>query len=182
MFVTVLLASGALALERDQNTFGRLVRGPVSRTALLVEKGLFAVTGALPVTLLMLLAVAVFATVEWDRFHLWVAAVAVGRGGVRGARHADRRARARGAGGLAARLHPAAAARVPGAGPVRRREPRGPRLSPRRCRSCSRSTPPWMRCAPPSIGSGGLAGPLLHLAALAVAFGLASRVAIRRFG
>ena len=77
MFVTVLLASGALALERDQNTFGRLVRGPVSRTTLLAEKGLFAVAGALPVTLLMLLAVAVFATVEWDRFHLWVVAVAV---------------------------------------------------------------------------------------------------------
>jgi hypothetical protein len=31
-------------------------------------------------------------------------------------------------------------------------------------------------------GSGDLGGPLLHLAALALAFGLASRVAIRRFG
>ena len=30
--------------------------------------------------------------------------------------------------------------------------------------------------------SGSLGGPLLHLGALAVAFGLASRVAIRRFG
>ena len=38
MFVTVLLAAGALALEREQNTFTRLVRGPVSRTALLAEK------------------------------------------------------------------------------------------------------------------------------------------------
>ena len=31
-------------------------------------------------------------------------------------------------------------------------------------------------------GSGSLAGPLLHLAGLALAFGLASRLAIRRFG
>jgi hypothetical protein len=30
--------------------------------------------------------------------------------------------------------------------------------------------------------SGSLGGPLLHLAALAVAYGLASRLAIRRFG
>ena len=158
MFVTVLLASGALALERDQNTFDRLVRGPVSRTSLLVEKGLFAVAGALPVTLLMLLAVAVFATVEWDRFHLWVVAVAVAAAVVRGARHADRRARPRGAGGLAAGVHAAAAGRVPRAGPVRRGEPGGPRRHRRRCRSCSRSTRPSTRCAPLCTGAAAWAG------------------------
>ena len=38
MFVTVLLAAGLLALEREENAFARLVRGLVSRTALLVEK------------------------------------------------------------------------------------------------------------------------------------------------
>jgi ABC-2 type transport system permease protein len=32
------------------------------------------------------------------------------------------------------------------------------------------------------FGAGGLAGPLLHLLALAGAFGLAARVAVRRFG
>ena len=78
MFVTVLLASGALALEREQNTFTRLVRGPVSRTALLAEKVVFAVAGSVPVTLLMLLAVSVFVTVEWDRFHLWLVAAVAG--------------------------------------------------------------------------------------------------------
>ena len=44
MFITVLLAAGALALEREENAFSRLVRGLVSRTGLLLEKaGLAAV-------------------------------------------------------------------------------------------------------------------------------------------
>ena len=38
MFITLLLAAGALALEREENAFPRLVRGLVSRTGLLVEK------------------------------------------------------------------------------------------------------------------------------------------------
>ena len=38
MFVTVLLAAGMLALEREEHAFGRLVRGLVSRLGLLVEK------------------------------------------------------------------------------------------------------------------------------------------------
>ena len=127
MFVTVLLASGALALERDQNTFGRLVRGPVSRTALLVEKGLFAVAGALPVTLLMLLAVAVFATVEWDRFHLWVAAIAVAAAAFAAMGTLIGALAREVAAGLAAGLHPAAAGRVPGARALGGGEPGGPR-------------------------------------------------------
>jgi ABC-2 type transport system permease protein len=78
MFVTVLLAAGGLALEREQNAFTRLVRGPVSRETLLVEKIAFAVTGSVPLTLLMLLGVSAFVPVEWDRFHLWVAVAIVG--------------------------------------------------------------------------------------------------------
>ena len=38
MFVTLLLAAGMLALEREEHAFGRLVRGLVSRIALLAEK------------------------------------------------------------------------------------------------------------------------------------------------
>ena len=38
MFVAVLLAAGSLALERSENTFERLVRGPLTRTGLLAEK------------------------------------------------------------------------------------------------------------------------------------------------
>ena len=38
MIVALLLAAGMLALEREEHAFGRLVRGLVSRTGLLVEK------------------------------------------------------------------------------------------------------------------------------------------------
>ena len=75
MFVTVLLAAAALALEREQNAFSRLVRGPLTRTKLLLEKIAFAVIGSVPLTLLMLVAVSAFVPVEWDRFHLWLLAV-----------------------------------------------------------------------------------------------------------
>jgi ABC-type transport system involved in cytochrome c biogenesis permease component len=78
MFVTVLLASGSLALERTENVFTRLVRGPVSRSALLGEKVLLASGLALVVTLLMVLVVATFVPVEWDRFPLWLLALALG--------------------------------------------------------------------------------------------------------
>ena len=44
MFITLLLAAGTLALEREENAFSRLVRGLVSKTGLLAEKaGLAAV-------------------------------------------------------------------------------------------------------------------------------------------
>ena len=55
MFITVLLASGMLALEREEHAFGRLVRGLVSRLALLGEKVVLAATCAFAVTLVMLL-------------------------------------------------------------------------------------------------------------------------------
>ena len=38
MFITLLLAAGMLALEREEHAFGRLVRGLVSRETLLGEK------------------------------------------------------------------------------------------------------------------------------------------------
>jgi ABC-2 type transport system permease protein len=78
MFVTVILAAGGLALEREQNAFTRLVRGLVSRGQLLAEKVALAVAGSVPLTLLMLLAVSAFVPTEWDRFHLWVLAVLAG--------------------------------------------------------------------------------------------------------
>jgi ABC-2 type transport system permease protein len=78
MFVTVLLASGSLALERTENVFSRLVRGPVSRTGLLGEKVLLAAGLGLVVTLLMVLVVATFVSIEWERFPLWLAALALG--------------------------------------------------------------------------------------------------------
>ncbi len=57
LFVTVLLVSGSLALEREENTFTRLTRGLVSRTGLLVEKATLGTGAALVVTLLLLAAI-----------------------------------------------------------------------------------------------------------------------------
>jgi ABC-2 type transport system permease protein len=78
MFVTLLLAAGTLALEREENAFSRLVRGLVSRSGLLAEKGLLAAGAAFVVTLLMLAGLAIFINLAWDRFPLWLVALAAG--------------------------------------------------------------------------------------------------------
>jgi len=75
LFVTVLLVSGSLALEREENTFTRLTRGLVSRTGLLVEKALLGTGAALVVTLLMLLAITPFESIAWGRVYLIAPAI-----------------------------------------------------------------------------------------------------------
>jgi ABC-2 type transport system permease protein len=81
MFVTLLLAAGTLALEREENAFARLVRGLVSRSALLAEKGILAAAAAFVVALAMLAGLALFVNLAWDRFPLWVIALAAGAAG-----------------------------------------------------------------------------------------------------
>lgn len=81
MFVTVLLVAGSIALEREENTYSRLVRGLISRLALLAEKVLLGVAVALVVTLLMLAGLELFVTLEWDRFGLWLPAILAGGAG-----------------------------------------------------------------------------------------------------
>jgi ABC-2 type transport system permease protein len=78
MFVTLLLAAGLLAMEREEHAFGRLVRGLVTRTTLLAEKVVLAAACAAAVTLLMTAGVSAFVHVEWSRFPLWVVALAFG--------------------------------------------------------------------------------------------------------
>jgi ABC-type transport system involved in multi-copper enzyme maturation permease subunit len=75
LFVTVLLVSGSLALEREENTFTRLIRGLISRTGLLAEKALLGTIAALAVTLLMLLAITPFESISWSRIYLIVPAI-----------------------------------------------------------------------------------------------------------
>jgi len=75
LFVTVLLVSGSLALEREENTFTRLVRGLVSRSGLLAEKAALGTLAALVVTLLMLGAITPFESIGWSRVHLIVPAI-----------------------------------------------------------------------------------------------------------
>jgi ABC-type multidrug transport system permease subunit len=78
MFVTLLLAAGALALEREENAFSRLVRGLVSRTGLLLEKAALAALCSFAVCLLMLAGLGLFIELDWGRFPLWLAALAGG--------------------------------------------------------------------------------------------------------
>jgi ABC-type multidrug transport system permease subunit len=81
MFVTVLLVAGSLALEREENAFARLTRGLVSRTSLLAEKLALGVICSLVVTLVMLLGIQLFVDLDWGRFPLWVPAILVAGAG-----------------------------------------------------------------------------------------------------
>lgn len=78
MFVGVLLAAGGVALEREEHALGRLLRGLVSRQALLAEKALLAAGCALLVAFAMLAGVGAFVALDWSRAALWLAALALG--------------------------------------------------------------------------------------------------------
>jgi ABC-type multidrug transport system permease subunit len=75
LFVTVLLVSGSLALEREENTFTRLTRGLVSEEGLLAEKAALGTVAGLLVTLLMLVAITPFQEIGWSRIHLILPAI-----------------------------------------------------------------------------------------------------------
>jgi ABC-2 type transport system permease protein len=81
MFVTVLLVAGSLALEREENAYPRLTRGLVGRTSLLGEKVLLGVACSLVVTLVMLAGLELFLPLDWGRFALWILAIAAGGAG-----------------------------------------------------------------------------------------------------
>jgi ABC-type transport system involved in cytochrome c biogenesis permease component len=78
MFVSLLLAAGMLAMERTENAYARLVRGLVSPAELLSEKVVLAAGCAGAVTLVMAALVSLFVHLDWGRFELWVAALALG--------------------------------------------------------------------------------------------------------
>ena len=180
MFVCVLLAAGMLALEREEQAFGRLVRGLVSRNALLAEKvGLSAVCGAV-VALIMLAGIGAFVGVEWGRFGLWVLAVVVaglafGALGVAVGALA-REVRAASLLAILLALPLAFLALVP-SGAVA-----GGLYDAIRVISALFPFKPALQALDAAINdAGGLAGPLLHLLALTAGFGVIARLAIRRF-
>jgi ABC-2 type transport system permease protein len=76
MFVCVLLASGLLALEREENTFSRLARGLVPGWLLLAAKVVLAACCAFVVTFVMLLGISAFVPLDYGRIGLWVVAIA----------------------------------------------------------------------------------------------------------
>lgn len=79
LFLTVLLAAGLLALEREEHAFTRLVRGLVSRLGLLAEKIGLAALCSLGVTLALLVGLGLFfVDLDFSRLPLWLAALALG--------------------------------------------------------------------------------------------------------
>ncbi|MEO8967197.1 MAG: ABC transporter permease [Solirubrobacteraceae bacterium] len=78
MFVGVLLASGLLALVRSENAYARLVRGLVSPGRLLAEKIALSAVCATLVTLVMAALVSLFVSLDWSRLPLWVLSLGVG--------------------------------------------------------------------------------------------------------
>ena len=94
MFVCVLLAAGGVALEREENTLTRLIRTPagvrgeggarsrggalVAPAALLGEKTLLAAGCGAALALAMLAGIGAFVTLDWSRVGLWLVALAFG--------------------------------------------------------------------------------------------------------
>jgi hypothetical protein len=78
MLLTLLLAAGLLALERSENAYTRLVRGLISPGGLLSEKIAVSAACAATVTLVMAAIVSIFVPLDWSRFELWLLALAVG--------------------------------------------------------------------------------------------------------
>ncbi|HEX8052391.1 MAG TPA: ABC transporter permease [Thermoleophilaceae bacterium] len=180
MFVTLLLASGALALEREENTYRRLVRGLVSHTALLVEKAGLAALCSLAVGLVLLVGLSFSADLPWGRFPLWLLALGAGAlafgalGVAMGA--VAREVRAASLLAFMAALPIAVLGLIP-SGAV------GSGLYDL-LRAISAVFPfrATLDALQSALGrSGDMAAPLVHLAVLTLAYGVAARLALRRF-
>jgi ABC-2 type transport system permease protein len=179
MFVTLLLAAGLLALEREEHAFARLVRGLVSRTRLLAAKISLAALCALGVTLVMLGGLALFVGLDWARAPLWVAALALGAlaFGAMGVALGGLAREVRAASLLALMLSlPVAFLALVPSGAV------APGLYDV-ISVVSGAFPfkPSLDALDAAISGGALALPLLHLAALTVGFGVLGRLALERF-
>jgi ABC-2 type transport system permease protein len=81
MFVCVLLAAGGVALEREEHTLARLVRGPISRGGLLAEKAMLAGASSLVLAFAMLAGIGAFVSLDWSRVGLWLLALVFGAAG-----------------------------------------------------------------------------------------------------
>jgi ABC-type multidrug transport system permease subunit len=180
MFITVLLAAGTLALEREENAFLRLVRGLVSRTGLLVEKAGLATICSLVVTLLMLALLEAFVDLDWGRFPLWLAGIVLAAlafsalGLAIGA--LTREVRAASLLAFMLSLPMAFLALVP-SGAVS-----GGLYDVIQVVSGAFPFAPTLDAMNAALnGAGGIGLPLLHLALLFLAFGAISRLALRRF-
>lgn len=182
LLITVLLAAGMLALEREEHAFGRLVRGLVSRLGLLVEKTGLAALCALAIGLLMLVVLAAFAGLDWARAPLWIPAVALAATGfgALGIAIGALAREVRAASLLAVMLSlPIVVLGLIPSGSV------APGLY-KVIEVISALFPfkPALQALDAAVNDAapGLLGPLVHLAILTVAFTALARLALRRFG
>ena len=179
MFVALLLAAGMLALEREENAFGRLVRGLVSRTELVVEKIGLAALAAFVLTTVMLGILAALLGLDFARAPLWLVVLAVGSlaFGAMGVAigGATREVRSASLAAFVVSLPVAALALVP-AGAVADGV-----YDLIRVISAVFPFRPAMDALDAAISGGDLLAPLLHLAALALVFGALARLSLRRF-
>jgi ABC-type transport system involved in cytochrome c biogenesis permease component len=178
----VLLASGMLALEREEHAFTRLVRGLVSRLGLLVEKVGLAALCAVAVALIMLSGLGIFIALDWSRFPLWVAALTGGAAafGALGVAIGALAREVRAASLLAFLLSlPIAFLALVPSGSVS-----AGLYDVVRVVSALFPFKPALQAMDEALNAGGpgLLGPLLHLLVLTAAFGLLARVALRRYG
>jgi ABC-2 type transport system permease protein len=179
MVVTLLLAAGMLALEREEHAFGRLVRGLVSRTGLLVEKITLAALCGGALAAIMLAVLAAFLDLGWDRVPAWLLALAVAAlafaalGVAIGALAREVRAASLLAFMLA--LPVAALALIP-SGAVS-----GTLYDVIRIVSGAFPFKPALSALDGALSGGELLMPLLHLAALTLGFTALARLGLRRF-
>jgi ABC-type transport system involved in cytochrome c biogenesis permease component len=180
MFVTLLLAAGLLALEREEQAFGRLVRGLVSRSALLAEKVVLSALCALVVTLAMLFGLAAFVGLDWSRIPAWLAALLGGALGFA--------AMGAAIGGLTREVRAASLLAFLLALPIvfLALVPSGS-VSPglyNTVNVVSAAFPfkPALRALDGAINGGELLLPVVHLLALTAAFFVLARISLRRFG
>ena len=179
MFVALLLAAGMLALEREENAFGRLVRGLVSRTELVAEKVGLAALAAFVLTTVMLGILAALLGLDFARAPLWLIVLAAGSlaFGAMGVAigGATREVRSASLAAFVVSLPVAALALVP-AGAVADGV-----YDLIRVVSAVFPFRPAMDALDAAISGGELLGPLLHLVALALVFGALARLSLRRF-
>jgi ABC-2 type transport system permease protein len=181
-FVTVLLVAGSLALEREENAFARLTRSLISPGGLLVEKVLLGIAIGLVVTLLLLGGMQIFIPLHWSRAGLWLAAILVG-GAALGAAGAALGAAAREVRAVSllafmVTLPIAFLSLVPSGAVGKHVYDAIKAIS---AVFPFKATLDAMTAALDPDG-GSIGGPLLHLAILAVAYGILARLSLRRFG
>jgi ABC-2 type transport system permease protein len=181
LFIAVLLASGVLALEREEQAYGRLVRGLVSKTGLLAEKVVLAAACSGVVALAMLCGIGALTGVDWSRAAQWLAAIAAGALGCSALGVAigavAREVRAASLLGLLLALPLAFLALVPSGA-----------VSPGlydviRVVSAAFPFKPTLQALDAAVNGSdpGLLVPVLHLLGLTIGFGAIARLALRRF-